>query len=179
MPIASSDLIYRLSTKSGSAGDSTAAVIADALGKYAATTAVSGTAQNNLFENVTGDENAASTVFYKCVFVLNNHATLTLSNAVLWLSAETAGGGSLALGADTTAASAKGSASAQAVSVATRTTAPAGVSFSAPTTKGAGISLGSIPAGQVKAFWVRFTTANTAAINADGGTWRVEGDTAA
>lgn len=179
MPIASSDIIYRLSTKSGAAGDSTAAVIADALGKYAATTAVSGTAQNNLFENVTGDENAASTVFYKCVFVLNNHATLTLTSAVLWLSAETALGGSLALGADTTAASAKGSASAQALSIANRTTAPAGVTFSAPTTKGAAIALGNIGPGQVKAFWVRFTTANSAAINADGGTWRVEGDTSA
>lgn len=179
MAIASSDIIFRLSTKSGSAGDSIAAVIADALGKYAAQTAVSATAQNNLLENVTGDENAASTVFYKCVFVLNNHATLTLQNAVLWLAAETAGGASLALGADTTAASAKGSASAQGLSVANRTTAPAGVTFSSPTTKGAGISLGSIPAGQVKPFWIRLTTANSAAQNGDGGTWRVEGDTAA
>lgn len=180
MAIASSDIIYRLSTTAGSAGDTTSSTIAGTLGKYVATTAVSGTAQNNLFENVTGDENAASTVFYKCVFVLNNHGSLTLSNPVLWLSAETAGGGTLALGADTTAASAKGSASAQALTIANRTTAPAGVTFSAPTTKGAAISLGSsLTAGQVKAFWVRFTTANTAALNADGGTWRVEGDTPA
>lgn len=179
MPIASSDILFKLSTKSGAAGDSTAAVIADSLGKYVSTTAVSTTAQNNLFENVTGDENAASTIFYKCVFVHNNHASLTLQNVVLWLASETAGGASMALGADTTAASAKGSAAAQALSVANRTTAPAGVTFSAPTTKGAGISLGSIGPGQVKAFWVRVTTANSAAQNADGGTWRVEGDTAA
>lgn len=179
MAISSSDLLYKLATTAGSAGDSNTSTIAGSLGKYISTTQVSGTAQNNLFENVTGDENAASTVFYKCVFVHNNHATLTWSNAVLWLSAETAGGASLALGADTTAASAKGSASAQALTIANRTTAPSGVTFSSPTTKAAGISLGSIAAGQVKAFWVRLTTANSAAQNADGGTWRVEGDTPA
>lgn len=179
MAILTTDILYRLSTTAGSAGDTTSSTIAADLGKYVSTTAISGTAQNNLFENVTGDENAASTVFYKCVFVLNNHGSLQLSNAVLWLSAETAGGGSLALGIDTTAASAKGSASAQALTIANRTTAPAAVSFSSPTTKAAGLSVGNLAAGNVKAFWVRLTTANTAAATGDGGTWRCEGDTAA
>ena len=179
MAIVSGDLLYKLSTTAGSAGNSNTSNIAGSLGKYISTTAVSGTAQNNIFENVTGDENAASTVFYKCIFIHNSHATLTLSSAVLWLSAETAGGGTLALGADTTAASALGSASAQALTIANRTTAPAGVTFTSPTTKAAGISLGNIAAGNVKAFWLRLTTANTAAATGDGGTFRVEGDTPA
>lgn len=41
---------------------------------------------------VTGDENAASDVEYRCIFVHNNHATLTLQGVVVWLSAEVAGG---------------------------------------------------------------------------------------
>lgn len=179
MPIASGDILFKLATTAGAAGDTTTSTIAGSLGKYISTTAVSGTALNNLFENVTGDENAASTVFYKCVFVHNNHATLTLSSAFLWLAAETAGGGSLALAVDSTAASAKGSASAQALTIANRTTAPAALSFTSPTTKAGGIAMGALAAGNVRAFWVRLTTANTAAANADGGTWRVEGDTPA
>lgn len=179
MAIVSTDILFKLATTAGSAGDTTTSTIAGSLGKYISTTAVSATAQNNLFENITGDENAQSAVIYKCVFVHNNHGSLTYQTAVLWLSAETAGGGSLALGVDTTAASAKGSASAQALTIANRTTAPAGVTFSTPTTKAAALSLGAIPSAQVKAFWVRLTLANTAAANADGGTWQVSGDTAA
>lgn len=179
MPIASGDILFKLSVKTGSAGNSTAGTTAGSLGKYVSTTQVSGTAQNNLFDNITGDENAASDVEYRCVFVHNSHASLTLQNAVLWLSAETSGGANLALGVDTTAASAVGSASAQALEVADEGTAPAGVTFSTPTTKGAGLSLGNIASGQVKAVWVRRTATNSAAQNADGGTLRVEGDTAA
>ncbi len=179
MAILTSELIYRLSTTAGTAGNQNTSTIAGALGKYISTTAVSGTAQGNIFENVTGDENAASTVFHKCVFVYNSNATLTWTSAVLWLSAETAGGGALALGVDTTAASALAATAAQALTIANRTTAPTGVAFSTPTTKAAGLALGNIGPGQVRAFWLRLTTANTAAATGDGGTWRCEGDTAA
>ena len=97
----------------------------------------------------------------------------------MWLSAEVAGGAVIAIGADTTAASAVGSASAQAVTIANRTTAPAGASFTAPTTFGAGVVLGNIGTGQVKGLWVRRTLANTSALNADGVTLSVQGDTGA
>jgi hypothetical protein len=136
---------------------------------------------NNLFDDITGDENAASDVEYRCVFVHNAHASLTLQNAVIWLQSEVAGGASIAIAIDDIAASAIGSSSAQADEVANEDTAPGtGVgSFSSPTSKGTGLSLGSIPAGQCRAFWVRRTAANTSAVNNDGVTLRVEGDTAA
>lgn len=180
MSIASSDIVLRLSVTTGSAGDSTAGTPAGSLGKYVSTTALSATPLNNLFDDISGAENAASTVDYRCVFVLNNHATLTLQNAVVYLSSEVAGGASIAIATDNVAISAKGSASAQAAQIANETTAPTGVSaFSSPTTAGAGLSLGSIPAGQVKAVWVRRTAANSAALDADGVTLAVTGDTAA
>lgn len=180
MAITATDIVFRLSVITGSAGDSTAqGNVNNALGKYASTTAMS-TGANALFDDISGAENAASTVDYRCFFVLNNHATLTLQNAVVYLSAETAGGASIAVATDNIAASAKGSASAQAAQIANETTAPSGVSaFSSPTTAGTGLTLGSLTPGQVKGVWVRRTAANTAALDNDGVTLAVTGDTAA
>lgn len=179
MAIVANDIQFRLSVKTGSAGDSTAGTTDGSLGKYVSTTQITDATLHNLFDVITGDENAASDVEYRCIFVLNNHATLTLENAVVWLSSEVAGGASAAISVDTTAASAKGSASAQAKEVADESTAPSSQTFTAPTTKATGLSLGNIPAGQVKAIWVRRTAANTAAVDSDGVTISVAGDTAA
>jgi hypothetical protein len=178
--ISASDIVTRFSVTSGSAGDSTAGTAAGSLGKYVSTTVLTDNTLSNLFDDVTGDENAASESEYRCVFVLNNHATLTLLNAVAWISAETAGGASVAIAVDNIAASAKGSASAQAAQIANEDTAPSGVGvFSSPTTKATGISLGNIGPGQVRAIWIRRTAANTAALDNDSAAWRCEGDTGA
>ena len=181
MAIVAGDIVIRLSVKTGAAGDSTGSTPADSLGKYASTTVLTDATLHNLFDIVSGDENAASETEYRCLFVLNNHATLTLQNAVLWLSGETAGGAGAAIAIDDIAASAKGAAGAQADEIADENTAPgAGVgSFSSPTTKGTGLALGSIAAGQVKAFWVKRTAGNIAALDLDGFLFSVAGDTAA
>jgi hypothetical protein len=180
MPILATDIIVRLSTTAGSAGDTTAQLDPNAsLGKYVSTTEMA-TTLNGLFDDISGAENAASDVEYRCVFVLNNHATLTLQNAVAYISAETAGGASVALAVDNIAASAKGSASAQAAQVANENTAPTGTgAFSAPTSAATGIALGSIAPGQVRGLWVRRTAANTAALSNDGFTLAITGDTLA
>lgn len=176
--ITSAEIILRYSTTAGAAGNSTAGTAAGSLGKYISTTAWAGGAANDLFDDITGAENAASTVDYRCIFVYNSNASNALQNAVVYLSAEVAGGASIAVAADSTAASALGSASAQALQVANETTAPAGpLTFSSPTTAATGVSLGSIPAGQVKAFWVRRTAANSAALSNDGVTIAISGDT--
>jgi hypothetical protein len=180
MAIASSDILWKLAVTTGSAGNSTAQGNANnSLGKYISTTAWAGGVLHDLFDAISGAENAASEAEYRCVFIHNNHGSLTYQSPVVWISSETAGGASLAIGVDTTAESAIGSASVQALTVADENTAPAGVTFSSPTTKGAGISLGNIPAGHCRAIWIRRTAANSAAQNADGGTLQVEGDTAA
>lgn len=181
MAIVSSDIVLRGSVVTGSAGDSTAnATNTTWLGKYVATTAV-GTGANALFPDLSGAENAAAGSDYVCIFVLNNHATLALLNPVVYLSAEVAGGAGITIATDNIAASAKGSASAQAAQIASRTTTPTGVSaFSAPTTAGTGLSLGAtLPAGFVKGVWVKRTAANSAALDADGVTIAIGGDTAA
>jgi hypothetical protein len=176
--ITSGEILLKYSVTTGSAGNSTAGTANGSLGKYISTTAWAGGAANDLFDDISGAENAASTVDYRCIFVHNSNASNSLQNAVVYLSAEVAGGASIAVAADSTAASALGSASAQALTVASETTAPAGpLTFSSPTTVGTGVSLGTIPSGQVKAFWVRRTAANSAALSADGVTIAVSGDT--
>lgn len=180
MPIVSSDIVIRGSVLTGSAGDSTAQANPNLwLGKYVSTT-VFATGLNGMFDDISGAENAASTVDYRCLFVLNNHATLTAYNVVAYLSAEVAGGASVAIAIDNITASAKGSSSAQAAQIGTETSAPSGVgTFSSPTTVGTGLSLGDIPPGQVRAFWVKRTAANSAALDADGWTVGIGCDTGA
>jgi len=175
--IVTGEILYKYSV-SAAAGNTTASSAAASLGDQISTTAWAGGSVNDLFDNISGAENAASTVDYRCIFVHNSNASNTLENAVVWLSAEVAGGASIAIAIDSIAASAIGSASAQAAAIASETTAPTGVgSFSSPTTFGTGLSLGNIPSGQCRAFWIKRTAANTAALSGDGVTISVQGDT--
>lgn len=181
MAIVPGDLLLKLATTAGAAGNSNAQGDPNAsLGKFISTTQVSGTALHNLFDAVSGAENAASDVEYRCVFIHNSHATLTLQNAVVYVSGgDPAGGAIIAIGVDTTAISAIGSGSDQALTVANESTAPAGVTFSLPTTAGGGLALGNIGPGQCKAIWIRRTANNTAAVSGETMTLAISGDTAA
>lgn len=176
--ITSGEVLFKYSVKTGTAGNSTAGTAAGSLGKYISTTAWAGGALNDLFDDISGAENAASTVDYRCIFIHNSNAANTYENVVVYLSAETAGGASIAIATDNIAASAIGATAAQAAEIATETTAPTGVSaFSSPTTVGTGLALGNIPSGQTRAIWIRRTAANTAALSNDGVTIAVTGDT--
>lgn len=180
MPIASSDLKFKLSIKTGAAGNSGAQADPNqSLGKYISTTEIVDATLNNLFDDVSGDENAASDVEYRCIFIHNAHATLSLTVAVAWISAEVANGAVAAIGLDPAGVVAIGNSTAQAATIATESAAPAGVTFSAPTTKSGGLSIGTIGPGECQAIWIRRTAQNNAALNNDGVTVRVEGDTAA
>jgi len=181
MAIVANDILFRLSVKTGAAGDTTAGTPAGSLGKYISTTAITDATLHNLFDVVTGDENAASDVEYRCFFVLNNHGSLTWENVVAWLSAEVAGGCSAAIAVDDIAASPKGQAGAQAYEAATESTDPSAAlgDWSTATSKGTGVAIGDIAAGYCRAIWVRRTAANTVAVDNDGVTISVEGDTAA
>lgn len=179
MAITASDIQFRLSVNTGPGNSTAQADPNDSIGGFVATTQVTDATLHNLFDVITGDENAASDVEYRCFFVVNKHATLTWYSAVAWLQSETAGGASVAIAKDGTGVVAYDGAGAQAERIADESTAPSGESFSSPTTKGTGISLGDIGPDECIAIWVRRTAANSAALDADGVVIRVEGDTAA
>lgn len=178
MPIVATDLETRLSVKTGSAGDSTAGTALGSLGKYMSTTVPTTASLNNLFDDISGSENLASDVEYRCIFLLNDHQTLTLQSAVVWISQEYTGGAAVAIGLDPAGVVDRDSASAQAAEIADESTAPAGVSFSSPNDKGSGLAIGDIPPNDCIAIWVRRTATNSAALALDGGTLKYEGDTA-
>lgn len=176
MPIAGSDILLKFSVKTGAAGNSTVGTAAGSLGKYISTTQITDNSLNNLFDDVTGDENAALENEYRCFFIHNAHATLTFQNVKAYLISEVAGGATIAIGVDTTAASAIGAAPAQALEVANEDTAPVGVTFSSPTTLGTAVSIGNLAPGECRALWVRRTTANTSPLANDGVTLRFAGE---
>lgn len=173
MAIVASDIVFRLSV-SAAAGDTTVGTPATSLGDQVSTTAITTATLNNLWDDVSGAESAAGDVEYRCIFVLNNHATLTLANATIEVLSQTAGGGTIDIATDNIAVSAKGSGSAQAATIANESTAPTGVSAF-----GAGpLALGDIGPGQVKGVWLRRTvTAGAGAVDPDGVVLRVNGDT--
>ena len=164
MPLVNSSVRARLSIKTGSAGNTVAQGDANlSLGKYVSITPAP-TSLNALFDASTAARNAASEVDYRCLFVVNLDATLTALAYRLWMEGGDPAGGPLwAIALDPTAATPIGSAAAQAIEIATDTTAPAGLTWITPTTEGAGLSFGNIPADYCRAFWVRRSQTNTTA----------------
>ncbi len=164
MPIASTDIKYRLSGGAANADPTLS------LGGAKSSTE----AASNLLDAVSSAEALAGDIEYRCYYVHNAHATLTLENAVAWLSANTPS-------ADTTLDIGVGTSAVNGTeqTVANENTAPVGVTFSAAATEGAAVALGNIPPGQHRSVWIRRTVnASTAATN-DTATLVAKGDTQA
>lgn len=180
MVMAASDLQRKLSINTGPGNSTAQGNPNDSLGRFMSSTQLTDNSLHNLFDLTTGDENAASRVEYRCIFVHNVHATLTAYSAMAFISNQVTGGADIAIGLDTTGNVAATSASPQTVArPADEATAPAGISFSAPTTKAGGLSIGDLAPGQARAIWVRRTNTNSSAVDNDGATISVGFDSAA
>lgn len=169
MAIVPGDIDFRLS------GGAANADVNASLGGAKSSVEIVAATLHNLFDQVSGDEGDAGDIEYRCFYIHNSHGSLSLQNAVIWIETQTPSGDSaiaIALAGEGLNATAE--------TIVDESTAPAGESFTAPATKGAGLSLGTIPAGQHYAVWVRRTiTAAAAAYDNDSVLIRVEGDTAA
>ena len=152
MPILAADIQYRLS---GGAANSNANA---SLGGAISSTAV----PSALFDNVSSADATAGLVEYRCIYVRNNHGSLSMLDPCrLFVQANTPSATTtLAIGLGT---SAQGGTE---QTIANEGTAPIGVSFSEPADFANGVSLGTIPAGGHRAVWLRRTiTAGTSAVN--------------
>lgn len=162
MAIISTDIQYRLSG-GGSNSDPAAS-----LGGVKSSTA-RGT---NIFDDVSSAEAAAGDVEYRCIYIHNNHGTLTLQAPKIWIQTNTPSTSTTVdIGLGTSAVNGTEQ------TVADESTAPTGVTFSAPADFASGIALGDIPAGQHRAIWERRTVTAGAAVYSDSYTLRVQGDT--
>lgn len=180
--IVASDIVTRYSVTTGAAGDTTVGSATTSLGKYASNTAWTGGTINDLFDNISGTENANSIIDYRGIAILNNNAANVFENPAIFISAETAGGASIALAIDSIAASPKGQAGAQMLQIANETTAPAGpltyFTFTTyATALAGGLATANIGIANVKGIWIRRSAANSAALSNDGFTLGITGDT--
>lgn len=181
MPIVSTDIRYRYSVTTGSQGNTVVyAGPGTSRGRWVSTTNLPDGGLNNLFPDITGDENAALNADYQCIFIYNSHATLTLKTAKVWIASQVAGGANAAFAVDDLPASSLSSGAFQAATIASKDAEPTNVSaWSTATTKATGLALGDLLPGYVRAVWIRRTATNSGATANDGVTLRVEGDTGA
>lgn len=162
MAILSTDIIYRLS--GGAANSDPNASLGGAKSSTAMPTSI--------FDDVSSAEASAGDIEYRCIYIHNNHGSLTLQAPKIFIQANTPS-------ATTTVAIGLGTSTQGGTeqTVADESTAPSGVSFAEPADFASGIALGDIPPDGHRAVWIRRTiTAGTAAAN-DGFTLRVTGDT--
>lgn len=163
MAITSSDILLMLS--GGSANTSQNA----ALGGAAST---STQASASLFDNVDSAEALAGDTEYRCVYVKNNHGSLTAQSVKIWITANTPSSDTdITIGLGTSAVSGTEQ------TVANENTAPTGVTFSSAATEGAALAIGDLTPGQTKAAWFKRVVTAGAVAASDSANIRVKCDT--
>ena len=171
MAIVAGDIDYHLS---GGAGNSDPDA---SLGGIISTTQIVDNTDNNIFDDVSGDEASAGDTEYRAIFVANAHGSLTLQASVIWIESNTTSGD------DTVAIALAGEGvqvSGNIETVGNESTAPSGETFTEPANKAAGLTIGDIASGSEQGIWIRrIVNATAAAITGNAFTLRTEGDTLA
>jgi hypothetical protein len=148
MPVVASDMKVYLTGGAGNTNPNAS------LGGVTSTTQM-GTAIHSLFDVVSPDESEAGDIEYRAVSLKNMSADTAYSVYAYIVDTSSA---------DTSLAIAYDSVGTQ--SIVNESTAPTAVSFSAPTTRAAGIALGDMAAGAARRIWVRWTVDTAAAATA-------------
>jgi len=170
MVILTTDIVYRLS------GGSSNSLPNSSLGGVKSSVALVDNTLDNLFADSLGTESAAGSTKYRAIYVHNAHASLTMLNARLYITANTPS-------TDDTISIAIGTAAINGTeqTIADENTAPTGVTWStAAIDYASGLALGDIPFGQHKAIWFRrVINASAAAYNSDSLVFETGCDSAA
>lgn len=143
MPIVDTDLLIKW-TGGASNSDPNAS-----LGGAVSSNGPTSNSLHNLFDEVSGSESLPGDVEYRCVALKNNHGSLTAKNTKVYVSADTSSYFDIALAGE--------GLNTQPETVGNESTAPAGETFSHPTTYAGGLNMGNIPFSQYYAHWVRRT----------------------
>lgn len=178
MAITSDEIKFRLN---GGSANTTAN---SSLGGFMSLAAsIADNSANNLWDDVAGAEAAAGDTEYRCFWIRNSNATLTLQSAVCWVSQTTPSPSTIIyFGFDAPDTGLVGN-TYWCQSVADESTAPTGVSFVNSSTEATGISWGgtaNLANCSVVGVWVkRVVGANAAAASNDYWGFEIKGDTAA
>lgn len=111
---------------------------------------------HSVFDQVTTAMALLGDVQYRCTYIRNNHPTLTASEVRAYIYAPPESPQMIELGVDP-AGVGDGTTTGIAQTIANKTTAPAGVSFSAPVSAAAGVILGALPPNKCIALWQKRT----------------------
>jgi|SRR5215212_4112675 len=147
----------------------------DSLGGAITATEVVDNTTHNIWDVVSSAESSAGDTEYRCIYVKNTHASLTLQSAKVWIQTQTPS-------TDTSVEIGLGSSAVNGTeqTVANENTAPTSVTFSTAANEAAALSIGNIPNGQHKAIWIkRIVGAAAVAANDDSYVLSYAGDTAA
>lgn len=143
-------------------------------GIMSTTTSIVDNTLHNLFDKTLGSESTAGDTEYRGFYVLNNHGTLTLESAKIWIDSETTH-----TNANVKIALCDEGVNATMETIATENDAPTGPTFDEHSTEGTALSLGNIAAGQRYGIWLqRIITAGCLAKNNYTVVLKVKGDTA-
>jgi hypothetical protein len=170
VPIVANDILYRLS--GGAANSSIAASLG---GIMSTTTIIQDNNANNLFPKTTGAQSTAGITRFRGFYVLNNHASLDLENAIIWIDSET-----VHTGVDVEIGLALEAVNVTMDSITTEIEVPSpAVTFADAATVGAALAIGTIPFGQMKGIWVKQVIDPATAAKTDYAfVIKVRGDTA-
>jgi len=169
MPIVQADISFQLSGGVANANPDLA------LGGIISANAIVNASLHNLFDIVSGYEAAAGDSEYRCFYIKNNHGTLTMLAAKVYVKTESPS-------ADSDELIGLGSSAIGGVeqTIADEDTAPAAVVFTQSNLEANALVIGDIPAGSWKAIWVRRDIAIAAsAYNSDSSVIEVKFETAA
>jgi hypothetical protein len=170
MPIVATDIQIRLS-----GGAANANVNASLGGAKSSVQTVDNT-MNNIFDDIAGSESLVGDTEYRCIYIHNAHASLTMQNIKVYISANSTS-------PDDTWEIGLGTASVNGTepTIADENTAPAGVTFvNTAINYATGLAPPNIPFGQSFAIWYkRICNAAAAANNNDTTVVNIDCDTAA
>jgi len=142
MPILPSDVLYYLSGGISNTDPNLS------LGGAISSTQFTDDMMHNMFADVTGTETTTGSTKYRCIYIKNNHATLTMGAVSFFINTEASSpDNTIRIGVGTSALNGVEQ------TIADENTAPIGVAFSAPTTAGTGLSIPNIPANETFALW--------------------------
>lgn len=166
MVVEQSDIHFRLS------GGSSNAVVNNSLGGAMSSASITNASFENMFDSVSNGEATVGDTEYRCFYVRNNHVSDELTSTVIWIASSTVStNDEVDIGLGTSAINGTEQI------VPNESTAPAGVSFSHPTSKATGLTIGTLDGGWHKAFWCkRIVNAAAQQFENNSFTLAVEGD---
>jgi hypothetical protein len=113
---------------------------------------------NKVYDDISKNESLAGDIEYRCLYIKNINGVDPITDVKLFLKAQPTGPDELDIGLDP-AGVGDGSTTGVATTAADEGTAPAGVSFSRPSTSASGLAVGTLASNACAAFWIRRTIA--------------------